>query len=200
MEFKLDILTIVIVLLIIFLSYRMYTNSDFFQLKCIVSDIDGKKYCVRERDQLDKAADRLAEVSKKLIKIVKYCTESYPDDKRCKLLKENFNPKKIVETLPTSEYTAYSENKGDKIAFCLDKNSKESTDNIIDSNTLTYVALHELAHVSSVSIGHTPEFWDNFKFLLVEAKKIGIYNPVDYKKNPGKYCGMPITDNPYFDL
>ena len=199
MEFKLDILTIVIVLLIIFLSYRMYTNSDFFQLKCIVSDLDGKKYCVRERDQLDKAADRLAEVNKKLIKMVKYCTETYPDDKRSKLLKENFNPKKIVETLPTSEYTAYSENKGEKIAFCLDKNSKESTDNIIDINTLTYVALHELAHVCSVSIGHTPEFWDNFKFLLVEAKKIGIYNPVDYKKNPGKYCGMPITDNPYYD-
>ena len=199
MELKIDMLSIAIIILIIFLSYRMYINSDFFQLKCIISDVDGRKYCVRERDQLSNAADRLAEVNQKLVKIVKYCTETYPDDKRCKLLKEKFNPKKIVETLPTSEYTAYSENKGEKLAFCLDKNSKQSTNNVIDINTLTYVALHELAHVCTVSVGHTPEFWDNFKFLIVEAKKLGIYNPVDYKKNPGKYCGMPITDNPYFD-
>ena len=33
-----------------------------------------------------------------------------------KLLVKNFNPE-IKETLPTSEYTAYSENKGEKIAF-----------------------------------------------------------------------------------
>ena len=47
---------------------------------------------------------------------------------------------------------------------------------------------------------HTEEFWSNFKFLLKEAKKEGIYNPIDYKKNPQPYCGMTITDNPYFDL
>ena len=34
---------------------------------------------------------------------------------------ENFNPTTIKETLPTSEYTAYSENKGEKLAFCLNK-------------------------------------------------------------------------------
>ena len=30
---------------------------------------------------------------------------------------------------------------------------------------------------------HTEEFWKNFKFLLEEAVGIGIYKPVDYKKN-----------------
>ena len=199
MGLKVDILGIVIIILIIFLSYRMYLNSDLLQLKCIVSTKDGRKYCVRDREKLNEAADRLAEVNDKLIKIAKHCTDTYPEQKRCKLLKKNFNPKKIVETLPTSEFTAYSENKGEKIAFCLDRNSKESTNSIIDINTLTYVALHELAHVCSESIGHTPEFWDNFKFLLIEAEKLGYYKPVDYKKNPGKYCGMPITDNPYYD-
>ena len=94
MEFKIDILGIVIIILIIFLSYRMYLNSDLLQLKCIVSTKDGRKYCVRDREKLNEAADRLAEVNDKLIKIAKHCTDTYPDQKRCKLLKKNFNPKK----------------------------------------------------------------------------------------------------------
>ena len=198
MKLEIDTLNFVIIALILLISYRIYKNSDTFQLKCIISDVDGHKYCVREREKIEAAADRLAIVNQNLIKLVNSCYKNHPDDSRCKRLKEKFNPKKVVETLPTSEYTAYSENKGEKLAFCLDKKRKE-TDNLIDKNTLTYVAIHELSHIASKSTGHTPEFWDNFKFLLVEAKKIGIYNPIDYKKNNGEYCGMPITDNPYFD-
>ena len=52
----------------------------------------------------------------------------------------------------------------------------------------------------TVSIGHTEEFWQNFKFLLENAIDENIYHPVDYKKNPQPYCGMDITDNPYYDL
>jgi hypothetical protein len=52
----------------------------------------------------------------------------------------------------------------------------------------------------TVSIGHKQEFWENFKFLLQNAKEAGIYEPIDYKKNPTQYCSMPINDNPYFDL
>ena len=198
MKLEFDTLNFIIIALILVISYRIYINSDTFQLKCIVSDVDGHKYCVREREKIEAAADRLATVNQNLIKLVESCYTNHPDDYRCKRLKKKFNPKRVVETLPTSEYTAYSENKGEKLAFCLDKKRKE-TDNLIDKNTLTYVAIHELAHIASKSTGHTPEFWDNFKFLLVEAKKIGIYNPIDYKKNNGEYCGMPITDNPYFD-
>ena len=70
---------------------------------------------------------------------------------------------------------------------------------IIDDNTLMYVALHEISHICSKSIGHNDEFWSNFKFVIQEAKELGIYNPVNYKKNPARYCGMNITDNPYYD-
>ena len=71
---------------------------------------------------------------------------------------------------------------------------------LIDENTLTFLAVHELAHVMTESVGHTKEFWQNFKFLLKDAVKMGIYTPVDYKKKPKSYCGMNITDNPYYDL
>ena len=50
------------------------------------------------------------------------------------------------------------------------------------------------------SEGHKQEFWQNFKFLLEQAKAANIYNPVDYKKKPEPYCGMDITDNPYYDF
>ena len=199
MLFNFDFLSIVLVILILVIIYRIYINSDTFQLKCIVSDVNGKKYCVREREKIEEAADRLAEVNQHMIKLIDYCIKTYPDDERCKRLVKRFNSNKIVEILPTSEYTAYSENKGEKLAFCLDVKKKETT-NLIDLNTLTYVAIHELAHICTVSIGHTPEFWDNYKFLLVNAEKIKIYKPIDYKKNPQEYCGTDITDNPYFDV
>ena len=193
-----DVFSITIIIFIIVISYRIYCTADIFQLKCIVSTVDGEKYCVRERAKLNMAADKLANVTKNMSEVVNYCYKKYPNEERVDRLKKKYNPKKIVETLPTSEYTAYSENKGEKLAFCLNT-KKGDNNNLIDLNTLTYVALHELAHIMSKSVGHTPEFWKNFHFLLVQAKNIGVYEPIDYKKSPKKYCGMTITDNPYFD-
>ena len=69
----------------------------------------------------------------------------------------------------------------EKLAFCL--NTTKKGHEAIDINTLTFVALHELAHVATVEVGHTENFWRNFKFLLHEAEEIGIYNVVDYVKN-----------------
>jgi predicted metal-dependent hydrolase len=62
-----------------------------------------------------------------------------------------------------------------------------------------FVAIHEMAHITTVSIGHNKEFWDNFKFMLENATELGIYDPVDYAKKPQEYCGMKIHDNPYYD-
>ena len=124
--------------------------------------------------------------------------EKYPEKDNVKRLVEGYNPKKICETLPTSTYTAYSENKGEKIAFCLNK-KKEDKDNLIDEHTLMFVAIHEMSHVATKSIGHKEEFWDNFKFLLENAKECRVHMPRDYKNDPVEYCGMDIHDNPYYD-
>jgi hypothetical protein len=195
---NLDLLGYVLIIFIIIIVYKIYSDSDMAQLKCIISDVDGNKYCVRERKKLNEAADHLAEVSVNLKLLVKDCQENFPDTEITKNLTKGFNPKKIIETLPTSEFTAYSENKGEKLAFCLEKEKGKSK--LIDINTLTFVAIHELAHIASTQVGHGDEFWNNFKFLLVRAKENNIYKPQDYKKQPEKYCGMEITDNPYFDL
>lgn len=189
----------ILITFVIFIIIYLYYTSDPYDLKCVISSKDGNRYCVREREKMHLAADLLADVSKKLNDIVTYLKEKQPDDPRTARLIENFNPTKICETLPTSELTAYSENKGEKIAFCLNKTKNNDT-KLIDINTLTFVALHELSHIATVSVGHKQEFWDNFKWILQNAKQSGIYIPVDYKREPKQYCGMTINDNPYYDL
>ena len=195
---KINILGYVLIAFIIIICVKIYRESDTFNLKFIISDVDGNKYCVRERNKLTLAADLLANTTQTLKDLVVSLYEKYPDRANVKRLKEGFNPKKIYETLPTSEYTAYSENKGEKLAFCL--NTDKVNNQLIDQNTLIFVAIHELAHIATKSVGHTQEFWNNFKFLLDEAVDINLYKPVDYKKKHQPYCGMDITDNPYFDL
>tara|TARA_B110001450_G_C17661986_1_gene497675 strand:+ start:467 stop:1054 length:588 start_codon:yes stop_codon:yes gene_type:complete len=194
---RINFLGYLILAFILFMCLKIYLDSDYVNLKCIISDVDGKKYCVRERNKLELAANRLAEANQNMTKLVAYVKEKYPDRENVKRLAKKFNPQKIVETLPTSKYTAYSQNKGEKLAFCLD--TEKNDGNIIDLNTLTFVAIHELSHIATKSVGHNDEFWGNFKFLLREAKEINVYKPVDYSKNNKRYCGMDITDNPYFD-
>ena len=197
--FKSDILLYVVIGFVLLICLKIYTESELYNLKCIISSVDGNKYCVREREKETQAADLLANVTEKCKKLVEYMKNKHPDDPRVHRLTKGFNPKKIMETLPTSELTAYSENKGEKIAFCLNK-KKNNDAVLIDINTLTFVAIHELSHVLTTSIGHKQDFWQNFKFMLENAKDANIYNPIDYKKKPEDYCGMTITDNPYYDL
>jgi WLM domain len=193
---KINYLGVILVVLMICFGFKMYKDSDSFNLRCVISKVDGNTYCVRERSKLELAADLLAEATSNMKKLVKYMEKNHASNPSVKRLVENFNPDKISETLPTSEHTAYSENKGEKMAFCLNED-KQGT-RLIDLSTLTFVAIHELAHLMTASIGHKDEFWDNFKFLLTSAKKSGIYEPVDYSKSPVQYCGTRIDENPFY--
>ena len=197
---SIDILGYFFILCILGLCLYIYFSSDDFQLKCIVSGVDGNKFCVRDRNKLQEAADLLAKTTQKCKELVEYVKNKFPDKENVQRLVQNFNPKKVMETLPTSSHVAYSEDKGKKIAFCLNVKKNENKENLIDEHTLTFVAIHELSHTMTKSIGHKSEFWENFKFLLEEAKKAGIHEPIDYSKTPKEYCSMTITDNPYFNI
>ena len=196
----LDILGYFFILCIFGLCLYVYFSTDDFQLKCIVSGVDGNKYCVRERNRIQEATDLLATTTNKCKELVIFVSKKFPDKDNVKRLVQNFNPQKVMETLPTSSFTAYSENKGQKIAFCLNVKKNENKENLIDEHTLMFVAIHEISHTMTKSIGHKSEFWQNFKFLLENAKEAGIHEPIDYSKTPEEYCSMKITDNPYFSI
>ena len=198
MDFLEGIVYLLFFVLVGLSAYYFYEKSGF-QLKCIVSGVNGNQYCVRERHRLDEAANLLAKTTDKCKQLVTYLKEKHGDDARVQRLVERFRPDKIGETLPTSSYTAYSENKGEAIKFCLNQ-VKENNDNLIDEHTLMFVALHEMSHVFTVSIGHKTEFWDNFKWLLERAKDCGVHEPIDYSKEGGReYCGMKINSNPFYN-
>jgi hypothetical protein len=155
-----------------------------------VQDLPGK----------DEAAERIAKVKQNIQKIVSlYKQDEYVTDKPTQLLVERYRPDSILENSVTSKDTSYSENKGEKIVICLrDKNDPPAYP-FVDMNTVMFVVLHEMAHLMTAELSsgkHTPEFWANFRRLLEDASRIGIYTPVNYAKSPVDYCGMKITDSP----
>lgn len=197
---------VVIGIIIIIIGYLWYQQSDWLQLKCQQSTTNGKTYCVRPRENARKqqeAVNLLGDTVDKCQRLVEYVSRRYPNDKRVQRLSERFDAKVMTETVPSSDMTAYSENKGEKVATCLNKvggNDEKANNELTDESTLMFVALHELTHIMTVQEGHPQIFWHNFRWLLTAAKEAGIHEPVDYKQTPQPFCGMKINDNPYFDL
>ena len=50
---KHNIFFYIILFFILFICLKIYSESDVFNLKCIVSGVDGNKYCVREREKIN---------------------------------------------------------------------------------------------------------------------------------------------------
>ena len=160
----------------------------------IKSTVDNRDYEVRDLpDKLD-AANMLADISDKLTRLVEQVVSFNPDREGVQQLKRNFNSRNIIENTPGGKYTAYSVNKGEQLALCL-RDAKDDT--FIELNLIIFVAIHEIAHVMTVEVGHTKKFWNNMRYLLEEGEKIGIYRPEDYSKNPKMYCGLEINSSPY---
>lgn len=185
---------IFIVCFVLIISGFMYYDSVRNEVEYVKSDIDNKKYLVRKADDNQQAADLLAKIRYKLTKICKYCLKENPNNKAVIRMNRKFNPNNISETGKNSKYTSYSVNKGEKIVLCL--RSRDGKDKLIDENTLTFVSIHELAHIMTKSVGHTEEFWKNFKYLLEKAIKLNLYKKENYELNPKPYCGITVTDSP----
>jgi len=184
-----SILIGVVLLGILFNS--LYKN---FNLTSIKSTIDGRTYSVRKLpDKLD-AANKLAHISEELTRLVEHVYSTDKEKKGVKQLKTNFNSRNIIENTPGGQYTAYSVNKGEQLAICL-RNAKDDT--FINDNLIFFVSIHEMAHVMTDEVGHTPLFWDNMKYLLEQSEELGFYIPEDYSKNPQMYCGQEINSTPY---
>jgi predicted metal-dependent hydrolase len=173
----------------------MFIETEYVNdVKFVKSNVNKRFYLVRNTKDSQKAADMLSSLSLKLTSVVDSLLEKYPNDPRTKRLKKRFNPDKISESSYNSEHTSYSVNKGEKIVFCL--RHKDKKQELHDMNTIMFVALHELAHLMTNSIGHTKEFWDNFRFILKHSIQYGYYSKQNFRNKPVRYCGTMITDSP----
>lgn len=159
---------------------------------------DGQHYEMQNLPGKEQAVALMAKIRGKLVKLQEYYrdTPGVAQDPACARLVARFSPNAFVENDMQSKDTSYSENKGQKIVVCLRDKTKKPTYPLIDENTVMFVMLHEMSHLMTETVGHTQEFWNNFKRILHDAVKLGIYQPVNYTQQPTPYCGMTITDTP----
>jgi hypothetical protein len=156
----------------------------------------GKDYLVQDLPDREEAAKRMESLQNKIEKLF----SRYRDDPansmepRIQMMLERFKPQNMCESDMRDSTTSYSENKGDRIVVCLRQKTKGYP--FVEENTVMFVMLHELAHLMTYSIGHTPEFWANFRRILNDAMACGVYQNADYNRSPVPYCGIEINSNP----
>ena len=206
-------LTCILIIIIILMVFR-HKIDTFLNKVQECNMIDDRCYHVVEKfNKNEEAGEHLARLNLFNLRLMKYLRTkyvyediplkwesydpSYYRDLTLRLL-SNYNPSALTENAPaTSENTSYVEDKGKVFAVCL--REKLSGNNLFhNDNLLQFVAMHEMAHLATKSIGHEPEFWINFKILLKNAKDAGLHEPVDYAKYPENYCSLNIDSNPYF--
>jgi hypothetical protein len=176
------------------------SGTSEFPLVDVKSNVDGRTYKVRDMPDKQKAADLLASVRMKMEKLYMIVKEKFPNKAQVRQWITNFqpSPERFLEATPDAEHTSYSVNKGEKIHLCL-RQRQGQNETLMEENVMVFVALHEMAHVVTPSLGHDPEFWNNFGWLLKQAEANGIYHYQDFKSRPVAYCGMHITDAPAYD-
>ncbi len=159
---------------------------------------DGRQYQMQNLPNKEEAVQLMSKIHGNLVKLVEHY-KSEPallQDPPVSRLVSRFSSDVFVENDMHSNDTSYSENKGQKIVVCLRDKTKPPQYPLIDQNTIMFVLLHEMAHLMTETIGHTQEFWTNFRRILEDAVKLGLYTPVNYASRPTPYCGMTITDSP----
>jgi len=163
------------------------------------STVDGREYKVRDLPDKQRASDMLATLRLRLATLTDGLVQAYPNKPQVLRLQQNFraDPNRFLESTPDAEHTSYSVNKGESVHFCL--RQRNGSEQLVDENIMVFVALHEMSHMITQSIGHDPEFWNNFGWLLREAEERKLYTPTDFRSHPTLYCGVTITDSPHYD-
>ena len=195
---KTPILVICGILCIIIFYKYIYDGTDY-----IKSNIDNKYYRVRSTKGKEEKADLLAIMNTKLNLIVNTLSNSeHLSNGNIQRLIQNWNKGVSIKEIGKMESdAAYVINK-QYMSFCLPENTSKTLDNL---NLMTYVGIHELAHIMSNETGHGDEFIQNFEFLLNHAKTLNYYDPIIKKEIPiyiqlnklntaDNYCGVSLQN------
>jgi hypothetical protein len=171
-----------------------------YPLVYVKSNVDNKEYLVRDMPDKQEAANLMAKVRLRLKNLKMHLESKYPDKPQVKQLIQNFDadPSRFYESTPDAELTSYSVNKGESVHLCLRQREKDD-ESLVPEDVMMFVAIHEMAHMITKTVGHGPDFWNNFGWLLKQAESLGIYHYQDFKSQPVSYCGLSITDSPAYD-
>ena len=151
---------------------------------------NNKIYFTR-KNQADIAVEKLVKIDNFLLKLNKLLVEEHPDHI---LIQKKLKKPIILKELPNnSKHIAYTVNKNN-MYICLRDKSGEFENQY---NRVYFVAMHELAHVITKSVGHTDEYWDNYRLILKTAIDNGLYEYKNYYEEPVEFCNKKITSTPY---
>jgi len=164
------------------------------------------------------AAETMAKLNQTAKKLINHLNETYIDNptglnaikpkyraivhEGIKSLTKNFVTANMEENIPerSNGDTSYVIDKGDVFAMCLrDPHNNNKVEGNNKFNALVFVLIHEMSHLFTSTYGHDDLFWANFRFLLQEAIKDGLYIGIDYKKDRSPYCGIVISYSPLYD-
>lgn len=196
---------IVLILLIIIYPHKLVAIT-WPAGEYLNSPIDNREYrAISYFHNPDEAVDKLANVNNFNESLISYfgnkCNHNECNQHQERMLynlQTRYDPNALIENDPSTPHnTSYTQFKGKIFAVCLREKDTGRHD-FEDYNTLKFVSLHELSHVSADSYGHNDEFWLNFKTLLHLAKESNLYKPIDYSVHPLRYCGVDVYTNPYY--
>lgn len=171
----------------------------------IIFNLNNQDYKVNKFDDSKKAAEIFERINFNILRLLNHLDKKYLQNENynnliilngIRKLKNKYHIDNVKENFPNKNETSYTIDKGKIIAICLRSLHEKKLHTI---NDITFVVIHELAHIFTSEFGHTKLFWKNFKFLLEESVEIKIYEPVNYKFNPSKYCGLTIKYSPLYD-
>ena len=152
----------------------LFTGGQY-PMVSVKSSIDNQSYNVRDMPDKQEAADMMARIRLKMKKLKIHLEATFPDKPQVILLKKNFDAEahRLGEATPADEYTSFAVNKGESVHFCL-RQREGDNESIVDENIITFVSIHEMGHIITKTVGHGPDFWNNFAWLLEEAEKISL--------------------------
>lgn len=188
MKYEFLLSNFVFFVLLLILLYLLYKPGKYTK-----STIDNRDYFVSERNDnptSEEIANTLAEIRRRINILSNHLQnkvhldyQGYVDElvKTVKDIDISENTKNI--------YTSYTINKKE-LVFCV--RSRE-TGEIHDINLIMYVVIHELSHIACPEYGHGELFKKIFKYLINESIECGIYQKIDFNRDPREYCGMKIT-------
>jgi len=183
-----------------YLFYKyIYDGTDY-----VKSNLDNNYYKVRSKEGKEEKANLLAIMYTKLNTIVNSLEKSsYSTNVNVQRLITNWKKGVTIKEIGKMESeAAYVINK-QYMSFCLPENTSKTIDNL---NLMTYVGIHELAHIMSNETGHGNEFIQNFEFLLNYSKTLNYYDPLLKTNMPvyiqlnklntaDNYCGVSLVNS-----
>lgn len=185
----------------------------------VKSNIDSVEYRVRNTPDKQGNADLLAVLKLRLDTII----NNLEKNNQLNEIENNNNNNNAIDNLiyrwnkgvnikeigNMENDAAYVINKKN-MSFCLHESpsthAKSSMTDNISLNLLTYVGIHEMAHIMSSELGHGPEFRQNFKYLLDYSKQLKYYDPILKQilpiyidlyqlETPNSFCGVSLKNS-----